>query len=130
MSENSKEGIGVRICITNDGCKVTKDAGDVRMGRESTFFYHVAKLLSKKLGIHFIRKEMDKDGHMVGPKVFYAVDSKRRIGFYFPQYDSFDCAKDFDGGITVELALWKGEGFESVKGSVLGKTFAAPSLRS
>jgi hypothetical protein len=85
---------------------VSKDETDTRMGKESTFFYHLAKKLSE-VGFcgesHFFRKEMAKDGHYVDNHVFYATNKERSVRVYDNRYAIRDAAKAFNKGETLDL---------------------------
>ena len=89
----------------NRTATVIKEDGDARMSRESTFYYHLAKQLSKQTGKKWIRKEMYKDGHMVDSNVFYATMADRKVGIYDPQYAIQNVAKTFNKEGKVVLAI-------------------------
>lgn len=96
----------MKVTIGKEGCIVEKEKGDPRMGKESTFYYHLAKVLSEKFDRHFIRKETDKDGFMIGGQnVFYVRDAQKPYGcVYDHAYELRDVAKDFNAGKPVDLS--------------------------
>ncbi len=95
----------MKVTIGKEGCIVEKEPGDPRMGKESTFYYHLAKVLSERFDRHFIRKEMVKDGHWVDPHVFYATDTKKPYGYVYDHYYTLrNVAKDFDAGKPIDLS--------------------------
>ena len=96
----------MKVTIGKDGCIVEKEKGDPRMAKESTFYYHLAKVLSERFDRHFIRKETDKDGFMIGGKdVFYVRDAKKPYGcVYDHAHELRDVAKDFNAGKPVDLS--------------------------
>ncbi len=97
----------MKITMDPDGLTVEKEPGDPRMGKESTFYYHLAKALSEKFDRHFIRKEAWKDGHLVDNGVFYATDTKKPFGYvYDHMYHNRDIAKEFNQGLPIELSTW------------------------
>lgn len=94
----------MKVSFEDNVCTVRKDDSDPRMGKESTFYYHLAKALSERFNRHFIRKEMSKDGHLVDDHVFYAVDTKKPHGYiYDSDYAMRDVAKAFNSGEPLEL---------------------------
>mgnify|MGYP003186139398 CR=1 FL=1 len=86
---------------------VKREPGENRIGKESTFFYHLAKELeSKKIfgSLHFIRKEMGKDGNMVSDGLFYTRSNDQSIMVYDEYCYTRAVEKEFNKGKTLELA--------------------------
>ena len=87
---------------------VEREDSDTRMGKESTFYYHLAKVLNamKLCGeTHFFRKEMVKDGHWVDSHVFYVTNKKRTIRAYDGFYATRNVAESFNKGEVIDLYL-------------------------
>ena len=85
---------------------VEKESSDARMGKESTFYYHLAKALNamKPYGeTQFIRKEMAKDGHMVDDHIFYVTNKRRTIRAYDGFYATRNVAESFNNGEAIDL---------------------------
>lgn len=75
--------------------------------KESTFYRRLAEWINKLFHTDIIPKEMWKDGHLVDNGQFYAVDRKRRFGFYQTDWASCCVCRDcFNKNIPVRLEIW------------------------
>lgn len=88
---------------SNGNLLVTREPGAPRIGRESTFYYHVKKALQAE-GHPVVRQVPDKDGHMHGAP-FYIRDRRGAYCWIDEQYAIRSASEDYNHGSAVYLTF-------------------------
>ena len=97
--------------INFEGRTIVVERGDgPRIGRESTFWYHVKREL-RRMGFDAICKLMWKDGHMVSDTQHYVRDKKWGWALWQGDYAIRNPQTEYNRGEKVWLLYedWKGE---------------------
>jgi hypothetical protein len=94
----------VKVELSNNGCKVTRENGDPKIYSESLLLYRVKKELIRQ-GFDVIKKLMSKDGHLVDDTQQYIRERKDKFAIWFSAYALRFSFEDYnkDGEVIYQV---------------------------